>query len=1060
MIVGTWNVRTLLDLTESERPQRRTALIAHELGRYNIDIAALSETRLAEEGSLTEAGEGYTFFWKGLPAGAQRNYGVAFAVKTALLSSIPQSPTGLNERLISWRIPIANSRFVTLVNVYAPTLDANEDMKDHFYEQLHSTIQAVPREDKIILLGDLNARVGCSHHLWEGVIGRHGVGKCNDNGLRLLTFCSQHELAITNTMFQLRDMYKTTWMHPRSKSWHLLDYVIVRRRDVKDVLITRAMRGADGWTDHRLVRTILQLRIRPPMRRQAPKKRININALHQAEKRVALQEELSNCLTIPDLSNTPATTETLTASWDKISDLLLDTSRRILGTTARRNRDWFDEQAEDIHHLLEEKRKAHQAVLNNSNALTRAKLAEIRSRVQRETRIMQNEWWTKLAGEIQGFADAGDQQQFYSSLKRAYGPQRDTFCPVRSADGSTLITEKPKILGRWAEHYEELLNRSNPTDPTLLDDLPDLPTSWELDDVPTRQEVSQAVSSLKNSKAAGPDGIPAEILKYGGNIITDCLHNIINQIWKSGCCPQQWKDADIVNIYKKKGDRAICGNSRGISLLATAGKVLSRIMLFRILNNVAERVLPETQCGFRKERSTTDMVFVARQLQEKSKEQHQELFMVFVDLAKAFDTVNRPLLWEILRKFGCPPAFLAVLRALHDGAMGRVTSAGTKSDPFMVGTGVKQGCVIAPIIFNLFLAAVMTIAKQQLVPADGVRINYRMDGSLFNLRRLQAKTKVTEEAIYDLQYADDAALVGSSPEGLQRIIDAVADAYTRSGLAINTGKTEVLSMSRPSHTPTVFHVNQQPLKNVQQFTYLGSVLTDSCDLTSEVQRRIGLASAAFGRLSHRVFLNRDLTITTKISVYKAVCLSILLYGSESWVPYRCHIKKLEAFHIRCLQHILGLKWWHKIPHTEIRSRARIDPLETILMQRQLRWLGHTIRMPEDRLPRKILYGELASGRRSVGAPRRRFKDHMKTTLKQCGTEPINLETLAADRQTWRNTCRSGTESFTNLYNIAAEQRRQRRHMPRIPEGNFPCDVCGRVCRSRIGLVSHQRVHQM
>jgi len=278
------------------------------------------------------------------------------------------------------------------------------------------------------------------------------------------------------------------------------------------------------------------------------------------------------------------------------------------------------------------------------------------------------------------------------------------------------------------------------------------------------------------------------------------------------------------------------------------------------------------------------------------------------------------------------------------------------------------GCVIAPIIFNLFVAAVMTIAKQNINPADGVQISYRLDGNLFNLRRLQAKTLVTLEAVHELQYADDTAFVSSSPDGLQRTINAVAEAYSRSGLAINTGKTEVLSMCQPP-IPALL-INQQPLKNVEEFTYLGSVLSNTNDLSSEVQRRIGLASASFGRLSHRVFMNRNLTIKTKVSVYEAVCLSILLYGSESWVLYRRHLNKLEAFHTSSLQRILGVKWWHKVPHTEIRNRACIDPIETILSQRQLRWLGHTIRMPANRLPRKILYSELAEGSRRAGGPKK------------------------------------------------------------------------------------------
>ena len=94
-----------------------------------------------------------------------------------------------------------------------------------------------------------------------------------------------------------------------------------------------------------------------------------------------------------------------------------------------------------------------------------------------------------------------------------------------------------------------------------------------------------------------------------------------------------------------------------------------------------------------------------------------------------------------------------------------------------------------------------------------------------------------------------------------------------------------------------------------------------------------------------------------MAVYIAACISIILYESESWTSYRHHIEALESFHISSLQRILGLRWWHKVTHTEIRRRTSRKPLEQMLMQRQLRWIGHVIRIPSNRLPRRIVYGE-------------------------------------------------------------------------------------------------------
>ena len=111
-----------------------------------------------------------------------------------------------------------------------------------------------------------------------------------------------------------------------------------------------------------------------------------------------------------------------------------------------------------------------------------------------------------------------------------------------------------------------------------------------------------------------------------------------------------------------------------------------------------------------------------------------------------------------------------------------------------------------------------------------------------------------------------------------------------------------------------------------------------------------------------VFTNRDLSVLTKVKVYLAATLSILLYGSETWTLYRYQIRRLEAFHIRFLQGILGLTWRDKIPHTTILQRCNVTSIEAMIITRQIRWVGHVIRMSPERLPRCTLYGELVEGK--------------------------------------------------------------------------------------------------
>ena len=150
-------------------------------------------------------------------------------------------------------------------------------------------------------------------------------------------------------------------------------------------------------------------------------------------------------------------------------------------------------------------------------------------------------------------------------------------------------------------------------------------------------------------------------------------------------------------------------------------------------------------------------------------------------------------------------------------------------------------------------------------------------------------------------------------------------------------------------------------------------------------------------------------------------------------------------------------------HSEIRSRAGTPTIESMLLQGQLRWLGHVIRMPHSRLPHCMFYGQLKLCHRSVGGQKKRFKDHIKSILIRCNIPFSRLETLASKRATWRSTCAFGMSYFDDEYDRAAALRRSRRHQHAlvlcpIPDSDYQCPLCGRQCYSRIGLLSHSKTH--
>lgn len=652
-------------------------------------------------------------------------------------------------------------------------------------------------------------------------------------------------------------------------------------------------------------------------------------------------------------------------------------------------------------------------------------------------------------------------KNFYCGLKEVYQPTPSGSSPFLSADELTLITEKEKILDRWAKHFNAVLNCPSTINDEAINRLPQVPINQSLDAVPTLEEIQKAISLLSTGKAPGGHSIPAEIYKEGGMSLVEKLHHLFELIWDQEKVPQDLKDASIIHLYKRKGNRQACNNHRGISLLSIAGKTLACVLLNRLIKHLEDGLLPESQCSFRKNRGTIDMVFAARQLQEKCQEQNSNLYSTYVDLTKAFDTVSREGLWRIMAKYGCPTKFIIIIRQLHDGMQARVQDGGKSSEPFSDSNGVKQGCVLALTLFNLMFSAMLTDAFDGT--DTGIGIKWRFDGSVFNLRRLQVKTKVQLDTINDLLFADDSALNATSEANMQHSVDKFSDAYDNFGLNISTKKTEVMHQPAPGkpYVEPNITINNQQLNVVDKFTYLGSTLSRNVVIDDEVNARLAKASVAFGRLYKNVWDRRVIKTETKIRVYRAVVLTTLLYGCEEWTVYQWHARKLNHFHMTSLRKLLSIKWQEKIPDTEVLTRAGLPSIYTMLMQSQLCWAGHIVRMPDHQLPKKLLFGKLQEGKRARGAPKKRFKDSLKASLKAFSINPDSWEVAAQDRCGWRAAVHEGAKSCEANRTSAAEQRRQvRKDSAKDPAAaTIPCPYSPRLFRARIGLTSHLCTHR-
>ena len=176
---------------------------------------------------------------------------------------------------------------------------------------------------------------------------------------------------------------------------------------------------------------------------------------------------------------------------------------------------------------------------------------------------------------------------------------------------------------------------------------------------------------------------------------------------------------------------------------------------------------------------------------EKAIEQQQPLFVVFIDFSKAFDTVDRVTIWKALELYGCPQKIVNMINLFHDDMTEKVVVGRDISSLFNINHGVKQGCVLAPTLFTIYLAAVLE--TMSLNPKGDVYIRTRTYGKLFNLARLKASTKTKEQCVRELLYADDSALVAIDPVEMQEIVDHFSTAASVFGLKINVSKTELLN---------------------------------------------------------------------------------------------------------------------------------------------------------------------------------------------------------------------------------------------------------------------------
>ena len=567
--------------------------------------------------------------------------------------------------------------------------------------------------------------------------------------------------------------------------------------------------------------------------------------------------------------------------------------------------------------------------------------------------------------------------------KKLTGKFQQTDKPVMDKNKNPLTTTNEQ-LKRWAEHFRELLNRPTPVSPP---DIPPAETELPIScDKPSKTEIKKAIMTLRSGKAAGPDEIPAEAIKADIETAVQMLYSLFSKIWEEEEVPAQWKEGIIIKL-PKKGDLRDCSNYRGIMLLSTPGKVLNRILLERMKEAVDPK-LHDQQAGFRRNRSCADQIASLRIIVEQSLEWNSPLYINFIGYEKAFDSVDRETMWKLLRLYGVPKKIISLIRCTFQDMSCKIAHAGQLSESFEVKTGVRQGCLLSPFLFLLVIDWIMKTTTTG-----------RNNGIQWSLWT----------QLDDLDFADDLALLSHNHSQMQDKTTLLKTTSAGTGLKINRKKTELMKMNTTANAPIT--VGGEPIREVESFVYLGSVVDHQGGTDRDVTARIGKARAAFVMLKN-IWAAGVISMRTKLRIFNSNVKPVLLYGCETWRTTQTMQRKIQTFFNTCLRRIYKIQWQEKIRNEELWERARQEPVAKQILRRKWGWIGHTLRKPASSTTRQALTWN-PQGKRKRGRPRNSWRRDTEAELKQQGTNWSEMTRAAQNRVRWQGVvdglCSTGSD---------------------------------------------------
>ncbi|MXP61705.1 hypothetical protein FD744_25325 [Pantoea sp. Taur] len=820
-----------------------------------------------------------------------------------------------------------------------------------------------------IVVGDYNAKVG-KEEIYHPTIGKHSLhDESNDNGTRLINFAASRDMIVGSTLFAHKDIHKGTWTTPDRLHVNQIDHILVDKRHKSSLKNVRTFRSANVDSDHFLC--IAHITPKISFKKSGgpiiKPRRYNLSKLQAPDTKQLYIEKLDEnirCAEAVELTN-------IELLWSSCVTAIRETANNVLGPREKEMRSpWFDGECNAATNV---KNIAYKKMLKKG---TRRAVEEYKERRREEKRLHQRKKRQREREELEKTEEhwrEKESRDFFRSVNRRRKYRAAVPDTCKDVDGK-IVACKEHVLLLWKSHFEGLLDSVY----CETDTGEDFSASGRDNSLepPDDEEITDAIDRLKNNKAPGVDELPAELFKNGGEQLTKRVQDIILSIWEEEALPEDWKKAVICPVFKK-GDKLQCQNYRGISLLSCGYKILSNILFQRLLP-YAERELGPYQSGFRRGRSTTDQIFSLRTILERGNEHQIKTHHLFVDFKAAYDSINREELYKALEEFNIPEKLIRLVKLTMRNVKCTVQVGGQRTEEFSSRKGLRQGDALACLLFNL--------ALEKAVRDAG----------------LQTKGTIYNRMVQLLAFADDVDIVGRSLESVGEGLLALLEAAKVLGLEINSNKTKYMvtgEAARPGETINIGFFN---FEKVDQFTYLGSLVTQDNSPAAEVKRRILMANKCYFGL-RKEFTSRLLSRQTKHHLYRTLIRPVLLYGSETWTTSKRIEQDLLVFERKILRRIFGGVHidgnWRRRTNNEICSIFNEKDVVLTMKLGRLRWAGHVARMNNEAIPKKLLTEPL-HGTRRRGRPKLRWSDGVEGDAGNVlGVR--NWMTAALNRDDWR-----------------------------------------------------------